>query len=158
MATVSSIASQLTSIKTKKVSNSIGSVRWLAPESTAKKPVFNEQSDIFSLGLVLWEIASRKIPFEDIKEDAQVIVLVKYENERPEISADTPKELAKLIECCWQEDPSKRPDLSEVIATLKSLLPAPSQSIHSPPSSHTKRMTLYFIICFVKYSLLCRIL
>ncbi len=50
----------------------LGSVRWLAPETSAKVPVFNDKSDVFSLGMVLWEIASRKIPFGDVAEDAQV--------------------------------------------------------------------------------------
>ncbi len=53
----------------------LGSARWLAPETSSDPPVVDQKSDIFSLGVVLWEIASRKIPFHDIANDHQVFPL-----------------------------------------------------------------------------------
>ncbi len=50
----------------------IGSARWLAPETSSYPPIFDQKSDVFSLGLVLWEISSRQIPFNDIANDHQV--------------------------------------------------------------------------------------
>jgi serine/threonine protein kinase len=43
----------------------LGTIRWIAPECTTTNAM-NEKSDIYSLGIVLWEIASRRVPFGDI--------------------------------------------------------------------------------------------
>jgi len=51
-------------ISARKVSN-----RWRAPELLCQNTVPNKSSDIYSFGMVLWEIASRKIPFEDTSDD-----------------------------------------------------------------------------------------
>lgn len=50
----------------------MGSVRWMAPETTARKPEFSVKSDVYSLGIVFWEIVTREIPFMEIAQDAQV--------------------------------------------------------------------------------------
>eukprot|EP01112_Ceratiomyxa_fruticulosa_P024227 TRINITY_DN975_c0_g1_i1.p1 TRINITY_DN975_c0_g1~~TRINITY_DN975_c0_g1_i1.p1 ORF type:complete len:252 (+),score=66.91 TRINITY_DN975_c0_g1_i1:169-924(+) len=75
----------------------VGSVRWMAGETTAKVPQWTTKTDIFALGMVLYEIASRKIPFEDVQEDQQVIILIKYEKERPDLPSDTPPFFAEII-------------------------------------------------------------
>jgi len=53
----------------------LGSARWIAPEAvpTADEgPKLSEKSDIYSLGVVLWEIASQKIPFFNVPFDYEV--------------------------------------------------------------------------------------
>ena len=50
----------------------LGSARWLAPEATDEHPVFTEKSDVYSLGMVLWEIATSQIPFRNVPHNYQV--------------------------------------------------------------------------------------
>jgi serine/threonine protein kinase len=89
--------------------NTAGSVRWMAPETTAASPAFSEKSDVFGLGMVFWEIASREIPFSQVLQEAQVVVLIKYEKVRPDIPTDCPKTLSDIIAQCWDDSPKKRP-------------------------------------------------
>lgn len=56
-------------VSSKRKTESVGSARWLAPETTARKPVFSQKSDIFSLGLVMWEIQSRELPFAEVHQE-----------------------------------------------------------------------------------------
>jgi serine/threonine protein kinase len=93
---------------------SMGTARWAAPESTALKPIVNEKSDVYGLGIVLWELAARSIPFFDIRNNVQVILLVKEENARPPIPPDCPKLFSDIFTRCWDTDPEKRPSAEEV--------------------------------------------
>lgn len=52
----------------------IGSARWIAPETTSKHPEWTPKADIFSFGMVMYEIASRKIPFEEVADNNQVYI------------------------------------------------------------------------------------
>ena len=44
----------------------IGTVRWGAPETFDYPPQWTDKADIYSLGITFYEIASRRIPFEDV--------------------------------------------------------------------------------------------
>jgi mitogen-activated protein kinase kinase kinase 13 len=115
----------------------MGSVRWLAPETTATKPVFSEKSDIFSLGMVLWEIASGEIPFLDVPEDGQVIYLIKHEKARPDIPKNCPDVYAEIIAKCWENSPDDRPTAIELLAIIEASMPMelPLQPPPPPPPS-----------------------
>jgi serine/threonine protein kinase len=93
---------------------SVGTARWAAPESCARKPVVNEKSDVYALGIVLWEIAARAIPFFEVHDNAQVIALVRYENARPDIPPDCPESFSNIFTRCWEGGPQARPTAPEV--------------------------------------------
>src|SRR5271163_3778724 len=46
-----------------KALGSISTARWLAPECSAGVPVFDKKTDVFGMGMVIWEIVSRGITF-----------------------------------------------------------------------------------------------
>ena len=46
----------------------LGTVRWGAPETFDYPALWTDKADIYSLGMTFWEIASRKVPFEDVSE------------------------------------------------------------------------------------------
>jgi serine/threonine protein kinase len=70
MTTAAGIASTNSS-KRIPLRENVGSVRWLAPETTAGNPAFSEKSDVFGLGMVFWELAAREIPFSQVLQEAQ---------------------------------------------------------------------------------------
>eukprot|EP00004_Rigifila_ramosa_P001605 TRINITY_DN1156_c0_g1_i1.p1 TRINITY_DN1156_c0_g1~~TRINITY_DN1156_c0_g1_i1.p1 ORF type:complete len:611 (-),score=156.21 TRINITY_DN1156_c0_g1_i1:215-2047(-) len=89
--------------------NSIGTVQYLGPEVHQSKPGYNyAQADVFSYGILLWEMYTGHIPFGDLTDNECITKLV-FNRNRPEIPASCPKELAELMADCWQEDPKARP-------------------------------------------------
>jgi serine/threonine protein kinase len=72
----------------------------------------NEKSDIYSLGVLFWEISSGKPPFAEIFRFKIIIDIVKGVREVP--INKTPFEYQQLYEKCWKEDPNQRPDIDEI--------------------------------------------
>lgn len=95
----------------------VGSVRWIAPEvlRVARDP--SRASDIYSLGMTFWEIATRKLPFETLKHDPAVVAHVR-DGGQESIPDDVPKPFAELIQSCWLPNPSLRPKAEDVLDRL----------------------------------------
>merc|ERR1712137_27496 len=93
---------------------SIGTPLWMAPEVLQNKE-YDESADVYSFGIVLWELYTQRDPFENIKNFAAMLDCVVVEQKRPEIPDGCPKKLRKLIEMCWDNDPKKRPRFSQMI-------------------------------------------
>ncbi|KAJ6634889.1 Insulin-like receptor [Pseudolycoriella hygida] len=91
-------------------------VRWMAPESL-KDGVFTSSSDVFSYGIVLWEIATgASQPYQGLSND-QVLryVIDGGVMERPD---DCPDRLYNLMIRTWQHRPSSRPTFLELVSLL----------------------------------------
>ncbi len=68
-----------------------GTVLWMAPELFKRKAEVTAAADIWSLGMVLWELAAREIPFKDAQNQLQAMAWIK-DGEKEEIPADCPAE------------------------------------------------------------------
>jgi len=92
-----------------------GSTRWTAPEVLdIGFDVYTEKSDVYSYGVSLWEIATRKNPWE--KEDTMAVPKLVGRGERPKLTGDDiPREFSRLIEMCWHASPDRRPTFAEII-------------------------------------------
>src|SRR5690348_12555187 len=78
----------------------------------------DEKSDIYSLGMLFWEISSGKPPFSGNKY--KIIVDVRNGKRETPIE-NTPSQYQQLYENCWKEEPNKRPDVNEVLRILNQL-------------------------------------
>ncbi|KAJ4964984.1 hypothetical protein NE237_016833 [Protea cynaroides] len=94
-----------------------GTYRWMAPEVIEHKP-YDHKADLFSFGIVLWELLTGKIPYEFLTP-LQAAVGVVQKGLRPTIPKNTHPKLSELLERCWQQDPNLRPDFSEIIEILQ---------------------------------------
>ncbi|PKC69039.1 kinase-like protein [Rhizophagus irregularis] len=95
-------------------SNSIyGNLPYLAPEIIAGKEV-TFASDIYSIGILMWEISSGKPPFI-YHEDDHFLAINIINGIRPKIESGIPLEYKKLMMQCWDADPRRRPNLGELI-------------------------------------------
>ena len=79
----------------------------------------NEKSDIYSLGVLFWEISSGKTPFSDTNGYKIILDVVKGRREIP--VKNTPSEYQKLYENCWKEEPDQRPNINEIYEVLNRL-------------------------------------
>ena len=110
-----------------------GTVRWMAPELFKRGGKCSQSSDIYALGWVLWEIASRKIPFEDERQanDAVIMDWIK-DGERDGIPASTPPQYAALLTQCWQQRAEDRPaNVKQVVDALGAVTITDSVSLAS---------------------------
>ncbi|KAG0270383.1 hypothetical protein DFQ27_007534 [Actinomortierella ambigua] len=93
-----------------------GTVRWLAPELLrAAKPSYTSKSDIYALGMVMWEMAAMcTLPFKTIDNNFVVAKAV-HGGEREKLPDNTPPDYWCWVELCWRQDPANRPQAHEVI-------------------------------------------
>uniref|UniRef100_A0A915LII5 Protein kinase domain-containing protein n=1 Tax=Meloidogyne javanica TaxID=6303 RepID=A0A915LII5_MELJA len=92
-------------------------VRWMAPECLSNGK-FTSQSDIWSLGVLFFEIFSfGSKPFDPLKDDEVIIAVLS--GMRPKVPEKCKPELAELMKECWHRNPQKRLSVVEVLQRLK---------------------------------------
>jgi len=94
-----------------------GTYRWMAPEMIKHKS-YGRKVDVYSFGLILWEMVAGTIPYEDMNP-VQAAFAVVNKNLRPVIPEDCPPAMRALIEQCWSLQPDKRPEFWQVVKVLE---------------------------------------
>ncbi len=87
-----------------------------------QKP-YGNKADVYSFALVMWELVTNKLPFEDL-DQMGLLWKVGVQGERPNLPAPDsrcPSELIELIKMCWNQDPTKRPQFEEIIKAFEVL-------------------------------------
>jgi serine/threonine protein kinase len=104
-------------------SDCLGTVQWMAPE-VIKQNKYSTKCDVYSFGIIMWEIATRKKLYENMNQ-SQIIYKVCFEKGRPEMQEwdkfNAPKDYRELMEKCWDDDENKRPDFKEIIDDIKKI-------------------------------------
>ena len=95
---------------------SVANPVWLAPE-IMKSEEYTEKADVYSYGVILYELASRQNFFGDCKFMSALENRV-IEGERPSIPNSTPPEFSKIIQSCWDGEPDNRPSFIEIVDHL----------------------------------------
>ncbi|ONK61057.1 uncharacterized protein A4U43_C08F25810 [Asparagus officinalis] len=96
-----------------------GTPQWMAPE-VLRNEVADEKSDVYSYGVILWEIVTEKIPWDNLNS-MQVIGAVGFMNKRLELPRDLDPKWVSIIESCWHSDPQCRPSFQEILERFKDL-------------------------------------
>lgn len=99
----------------------MGTVHWTAPEILVNKR-YQFPADVYSFGMVLYEMAVNRIPFYDMNPMA-VMLAVAIQKQQPPIPPGVHPKLAELIDRCTQWTPGDRPPVGEVLQSLLDLLP-----------------------------------
>ena len=126
----------------------IGTPEYMSPEQVEGKDV-DPRSDLYSLGIILYEMATGRVPFEG---DTPFTIGVKQKSERPksprEFNAAIPEDLNRLILKCLEKDRSARPQsAAEVRAELERIeqgLPTTERVVPARKTHTARQVTVTF--------------
>ena len=93
-----------------------GTYGYMAPE-LMKDFILSPTYDIFSFGVLVWELRTTEKPFKGEDQHAIIWKVCKH-NEHPPIPADCPKPIADLMMDCWKVDWQRRPKIDQVLAVV----------------------------------------
>ncbi|RHZ85801.1 hypothetical protein Glove_60g65 [Diversispora epigaea] len=102
----------------KQLDSIYGNLPYIAPEILYKR-VYTTKSDVYSLGIIMWEVITGETLFSDLKfnsdSDFALAIINGY---RPKIYEYIPNEYANLLKQCWDADPDNRPDARTIYDKL----------------------------------------
>ena len=95
-----------------------GMVAYIDPQCF-KDPTYKRslKSDVYSYGVILWEISSGREPFPSFRSREAVAIHI-FQGYREVPVEDTPQQYFELYKHCWDNDPNKRPEIKLVLDTL----------------------------------------
>lgn len=102
---------------TYKLTGYTGSPLYMAPEIALNKP-YNFSADVYSFGILLWQMIALKSPFEKLTI-RNIINMVAKKNHRPPCDAKWTASLSELLRSCWSPDIGKRPSFQNIISELR---------------------------------------
>jgi ABC-type phosphate transport system substrate-binding protein len=122
-----------------------GSTHTCAPEILSKQR-YTEKADVYSFGIMLWEIVTRKELYKE-KTVFEVMAQVVHQDLRPSLDAvfqdeTVPKAIIELMVKCWDKNPNVRPTFGEIVYTLENVLKRPNV-IPGPDLSENKGWLYY---------------
>lgn len=92
----------------------VGTYRWMAPE--VLKGTVSKASDVYSFGMVLYELVEQKIPFCD---DTEAMAAMKTsEGEQPPLTIILPEYVQIIIQTCWAHNPHNRPTFDKIVRAI----------------------------------------
>ncbi|XP_013073736.1 mitogen-activated protein kinase kinase kinase 7-like isoform X6 [Biomphalaria glabrata] len=99
------------------MTNNKGSAAWMAPE-VFEGSNYSEKCDVFSWGIILWEVLTRRKPFDEIGGPAFRIMWAVHNGKRPPLIQNFPKQFEGLLTRCWAGNPSERPSMADVARVM----------------------------------------
>ena len=98
-----------------------GTLLWMAPEViTEGKEAYSDKAEVYSLGIIFWELVAGKLPFQDEQDRERIKERIKAGklDEVPKACQERYPFFANLIISCRAKDPKERPTLREVSRIL----------------------------------------
>ncbi|GBB86740.1 hypothetical protein RclHR1_13130006, partial [Rhizophagus clarus] len=113
------LTKKLTVATSNSTENRIGIIEYVDPQFYKNiNYERGKKSDIYSLGVLLWEITSGQPPFHNFSKDVIERDILRYHishlNLREKPIEGTPSKYKQLYQNCWNDDPRKRPDINQV--------------------------------------------
>ncbi|KAF7201265.1 mitogen-activated protein kinase kinase kinase 9 isoform X1 [Nothobranchius furzeri] len=96
-----------------------GTYAWMAPE-VIRSSTFSKGSDVWSYGVLLWELLTGEVPFRSIDGLAVAYGVAMNKLALP-IPSTCPEPFAHLMESCWSPDPHARPQFSTILDQLTAI-------------------------------------
>ncbi|XP_010244776.1 PREDICTED: uncharacterized protein LOC104588515 isoform X2 [Nelumbo nucifera] len=112
-----------------------GTLPWMAPELlNGSSNLVSEKVDVFSFGIVMWELLTGEEPYADLHYGA-IIGGIVSNTLRPPVPETCDPEWRSLMERCWSSDPSERPSFTEIANQLRSM------AANLPPKGQAQQLS-----------------
>ncbi|CAG8452097.1 24916_t:CDS:2 [Dentiscutata erythropus] len=98
-----------------------GVLRYVDPQAFIKASrnyKLNKKSDVYSVGMLMWELSSGRIPFGSL-DDLAIQREICFNGIREKIVEGTPISYLEIYQRCWQNDPDLRPTMDQIYDSLK---------------------------------------
>lgn len=92
-----------------------GTYRYMAPE-VIRHESYSSNADVYSFGIVLWQLVSREIPFANLTPIQAAFSVA--QGQRPEMPLSAPDRIREIIAACWDHDSHKRPSFTYIAMAL----------------------------------------
>ncbi|PIN08645.1 Tyrosine kinase [Handroanthus impetiginosus] len=116
-----------------------GTLPWMAPELlNGSSSLVSEKVDVFSFGIVMWELLTGEEPYADLHYGA-IIGGIVSNTLRPPVPESCDPAWRALMERCWSSEPSERPNFTEIANELRAMaakIPPKGQVQQQPPSTN----------------------
>ncbi|XP_020262577.1 RGS domain-containing serine/threonine-protein kinase A isoform X6 [Asparagus officinalis] len=111
-----------------------GTPQWMAPE-VLRGDWSNEKSDVFSFGVVLWELMTESVPWSQLSP-LQVIGVVGIMDRRLDLPPNMDPRVSSIICDCWDSDPRRRPSFEQLVGRMGELITAVTPALAHRRSEH----------------------
>ena len=117
-----------------------GSPYWMAPELLRGEAHNSPETDVYSFGVIIFEVYARKDPYEGEKPDEVLRLVADPEvNKRPTLPTSCPPLAKAMMVECFSEDPAMRPTFEDINSRLRGASSADVQPIEWTGSKHDSR-------------------
>jgi len=104
--------------KNSQMTGSIHFTPYCAPETVIEPIVFDEKVDVYSFGVLFWEVCSQNIPFDTIHYDIYYENILSFDF-RPLLN-DKHTEISGFLTRLWSRNPKYRPSFSDIVTIFDS--------------------------------------
>ena len=121
----------------------VATVQWAAPESLEDEFENSPESDVFSFGMIMYEVVTGLVPWDG--KSVPKIMFALVGGRRPDLPADSPSSLRDLIVRCWDQEPENRPSMNIVVQELTMLSCKPDfrmMSLEEAPAEEERLETV----------------
>ncbi|KAF8393254.1 hypothetical protein HHK36_021495 [Tetracentron sinense] len=97
-----------------------GTIPWMAPELLTSKNMVTEKVDVYSFGIVMWELLTGEEPYAGLRSEEIIVGIIKGDLQ-PEVPSWCDPAWRSLMERCWSSDPDSRPAFTEIAKELRAM-------------------------------------
>ena len=97
-----------------------GTPEWMSPEALRNDNV-DELSDVYSFGIILWELITLNFPWHELNDPVQIVGKVAFLHHRPKIPSWVEPEMEQLLSECWSRESCDRPEFTHILELLQTM-------------------------------------